>query len=186
MKIFIAIKTNIDREIVCVAWTIEGRPVQIIKRNSRCSEKKLLHHFFEKLVAQLGSSSATMWIGYRTRETMRILFQRAVIFNVVPPNNINSLHSFQRSKRVVDISVLWGGSIYAITLDELCQQLDIARCPLVEKYQNHFIDECSAEDLLVLAQICEDEVECCRQLFCKLNFHSAHFSLSQFSTLKKQ
>ena len=165
-------------EIVCIAWAIDGEPVQCVSRVMAVEqgEQLVLIDFFASIQQEIERQNGRLpvWIGHNVRDfDLRFIFQRAVIHDVCPPFRIPH-DARPGSDRIFDTMDAWAGFRNRISLDRLCRALGI---PLKgSELDGEEIDGSKVWDFVKAGRIqdvvcyCKADVERVRQVHSRLTF----------------
>lgn len=110
-------------QIYCIGMAINNYEPHIIRLES---EAEMLQHFFAVIENAIKTNNthkgAVMFIGHNIEWDLRFLYQRCVINGVMP--TVELIHN-KYSPNIFDTMQQWAGYGNRISLDELCQILNI-------------------------------------------------------------
>lgn len=164
-------KTALDGSkgsIFCIGFAINDMPASFMS-SCQIGEAEMLKSFFGHI--------ALMWDGIRPIEIighnvidfdLRFIFQRAVILGIQPPSCLK-LNPNRYDNDVFDTMTKWAGYGNRISLDNLCNALDVPT-PKDGVTGATVYDYWLRGEFLEIAEYCKKDVEATRQVYKKMTF----------------
>lgn len=153
-------------EIYCIGLAIDNGKVQVIKGDT---EAQTLQQFFAALSGSLKLQWAYQFIGHNINDfDLRFIYQRAVINQIKP--SVELIYS-RYSDCVYDTMTAWAGFGNRISLNDLCQALDLPT-PKDDIDGSQVFDCIQKGEHQRVLDYCAKDVETIRQVHKRLSFQA--------------